>query len=1524
MKVYYKKTRQKKVLAILIIAIMITTMYLPSLSSDTFAATKLTFDKCYTYSYVLSSNTYAIHNLKSDDTVVWNISDDAKGFVSFSKTDQEKRNMKVTVDKDTSSVKVYTFGGKRMVLGTYYTVKATIFNSKGKKVGECSDEVIVSIDAKSVKITNHPDNFTMYENTSFKFKRKLSPVGTSNETFWIVTDERNKELTNTKTGVMSNKVTMNANGVFTPKVSGIYNIAAVAYRSKNAKVRRAISTLVTVKVVSEASNPVTPTEAPSEAPSVAPSVSPGSVPASGSNNSNPVSEPTETITMKVDGFEAEAPLNVNTESINLTGVINTNTGVKEAKVSYYSNSNVAVRTHRVEGANPFKVSSLPLDIGTNYITITGTATRGTSVKKDIVVNRLSKVVRLSDNVIGFDSTTEEGLHTIEEIYHGIENFWMDDMGTPEDTNDDVYHLVVHENSPLMEYILRGTYQAGNIIYIPQCEYFPAGLTLIYRAHSDEYREGYEYDSNTYEVIQAQFTGISDLLKDDVCINTSEINAEDPIAFVLAPGGTELYLPDEDNEEVAVPPENAEIRSFAATEPNSVINEGFQFQNISEMIQPTLDFSDLYNGSVVFKFNDAILYDKDGDRDGEVERKTENDRVTVSGEISLKNIKPTFGLEWNPSLTDPLPKQFISKISYNENQELKCTIGEEISNLRFVIEDYKKATNSFRNKCSFVGMDIEGINMDNSILIAAIGLNMAGVVGVDLKTIQSISTRVPFNPIAVIYVFLNAEGKLSTELVIEYSHSSYVEKGVNVQKEGYVGSHGSCAQNTGTTNFMMGDRNINIYDLSCKSFYERNLQGVNTVSIKGNGTAEVSITGGAACGIMFGGILPAAVGADVGPRIKANLNGKVSFSTLSDPVFEGASSLNMKLSAKAAADLRFVAKTALGNPGFNVHRELLELIFLEFNLSTTAFRGKVYATDSDRDITNNPVLDSAKVTLSKPGTASADNTVFFETSTGSDGSFDISNVSAGDYILSVSKDGYVTYLNNNYAIEGTGSEKNIYLDAANQSATLSGLVTKADEDTNSSNNVPLSAITVSLTKLGSSNLENIVTTTGEDGRYSFENLPFGLYEISITDSNFIPIVSEIMINATNITIYNITLEAISNNYAGNGIANGVVINALSGTGVEPGLTLSVRKGYNISYGEPVASTTTGVGGAYTLNLPAGNYTVFVTDNRTNVITKYHEGYFNIKTMGNITINNQNGQVTPILSNDEIRIVLSWGEVPRDLDSHLSGPTSSGGSFHTYFSSKSYLENSAKIVQLDVDDTTSYGPETTTIYRQMKGIYKFSIHDYTNRGSTNSNALASSGALVQVYFGSTVLSYYVPGQPGTTWDVFQYNSETGEFVVLNTMYYQSSPEAVGRQGSMMRRSFAAPESQLKDYEMEEMAPKNGKDVTIPEIPVEPTETEAEVTEPEVTEPEVTEPEVIEPEVTEPEVTEPEVTEPEVTKPEVTEPEVTKPEVTEPEVIEPEVTEQEVTEPEVTEPEVTEPEVKKPEVSEPEGQGTDGLGL
>ncbi|WP_432754884.1 tetratricopeptide repeat protein [Pseudomonas sp. WMBT8] len=135
------------------------------------------------------------------------------------------------------------------------------------------------------------------------------------------------------------------------------------------------------------------------------------------------------------------------------------------------------------------------------------------------------------------------------------------------------------------------------------------------------------------------------------------------------------------------------------------------------------------------------------------------------------------------------------------------------------------------------------------------------------------------------------------------------------------------------------------------------------------------------------------------------------------------------------------------------------------------------------------------------------------------------------------------------------------------------------------------------------------------------------------------------------------------------------------------------------------------------------------------------------------------ISPVMENlDGLRVVLTWGRSPSDLDSHMIFPGN-----NIYFNSKTGTD-----AELDVDDTDSYGPETITLQKKHYGeSYVYAVHDFSNRTDTGSTALSESQAKVFVYMGqSLVRTYYVPtNRTGNLWTVFRMTG-SGDFQDINT--------------------------------------------------------------------------------------------------------------------------------------------------------------
>lgn len=338
--------------------------------------------------------------------------------------------------------------------------------------------------------------------------------------------------------------------------------------------------------------------------------------------------------------------------------------------------------------------------------------------------------------------------------------------------------------------------------------------------------------------------------------------------------------------------------------------------------------------------------------------------------------------------------------------------------------------------------------------------------------------------------------------------------------------------------------------------------------------------------------------------------------------------------------------------------------------------------------------------------------------------------------------------------------------------LVGKVVEADTDMILGNNLPLGDVSISIVRTGINIFDPDYpmafknTTTSGDGTFYINNIVPGTYKLTIKKEGYHTTTQIISLTATKLDNYCSTVELIPLSYSETGQAKGSIVDSLTGDGVE-GLNLRIRKGINAKTGTIVAEVQSQPEGLYeTPELETGHYCIEIVDNRElqENKDKYYTTYFNIKVLGGCVIPNQNSTVSSSLNSEQLRIVLEWGAVPRDLDSHLIGPTSSGNIFHICYSNKNYSEGNTIIADLDLDDTTSYGPETTTIYNPIDGTYTFYVYNFSGAPS-----MSESGASVKVYTGNTNEPQYVfnipINQSGRYWTVFTYDSKTRKITPVN---------------------------------------------------------------------------------------------------------------------------------------------------------------
>ena len=132
-----------------------------------------------------------------------------------------------------------------------------------------------------------------------------------------------------------------------------------------------------------------------------------------------------------------------------------------------------------------------------------------------------------------------------------------------------------------------------------------------------------------------------------------------------------------------------------------------------------------------------------------------------------------------------------------------------------------------------------------------------------------------------------------------------------------------------------------------------------------------------------------------------------------------------------------------------------------------------------------------------------------------------------------------------------------------------------------------------------------------------------------------------------------------------------------------------------------TTTTDTNGSFTFsNIPMRSYTLEVS----------LEGYVSYSTTFDADATNaiSLSPETEGAGLNDLRFVLSWNELPRDMDIFFKIFDAESNLLSTiYFNNRSYVEGEFE-VNLDNDETRGYGPETITVSKLPEKLHSASIH------------------------------------------------------------------------------------------------------------------------------------------------------------------------------------------------------------------------
>ena len=308
-------------------------------------------------------------------------------------------------------------------------------------------------------------------------------------------------------------------------------------------------------------------------------------------------------------------------------------------------------------------------------------------------------------------------------------------------------------------------------------------------------------------------------------------------------------------------------------------------------------------------------------------------------------------------------------------------------------------------------------------------------------------------------------------------------------------------------------------------------------------------------------------------------------------------------------------------------------------------------------------------------------------------------------------------------------------------------------------IPNTKISAVRTSTGDYNLSEYCFSFNSDieGNY-LESLPQGIYDFIFYADGYQPAkVREITINADKTIYWNIELKEWNSrkkSKVGGTIIDGITGNVISGAEIKIRKDWNSYSGnYSIEKDGDLIEAQSNSNGSFKMNVLSGNYTLEIKKEG------YLTGYFNVSAFKN---SDDSGYpdtfvLSPILPDNEYRIILTWNETPYDLDSHLTYYKDDEMQFHVFWNNKEGYYDEDLIAQLDLDDVDGFGPETVTITVNMSeidnGIFNYYVYNYS--GEPN---MSQSNATIRIYHGQeTPQILYVPLEAELYWNVFEISND-----------------------------------------------------------------------------------------------------------------------------------------------------------------------
>ena len=589
----------------------------------------------------------------------------------------------------------------------------------------------------------------------------------------------------------------------------------------------------------------------------------------------------------------------------------------------------------------------------------GGNTGGTDTSENGIYEKSNKkVFDTQEQVKTFDNTTKDGKDELRSFRESTLDIWVSDLPEPSEedfTQGDLQEiqLLVSNDNPFYQYILDGTIEDGDVIHIPALDDGEMPLTLVYNGHDDDFSGDGEFDPELTEVIHTQETSLRQLLADEIQYAAGGVNAKDPLAFSWSfqyPGTEEISqeavsvsyklateseitgIEDEwirEEDEIATASnisKKSKVRNGVQIATSSIIDEIATSSTIEETVAdeekqvystaPVSRMAKSTKAGEKFKVSltndkktgkmklelsaDCVIYDGDGDTG------TKNDQVKLNGKYEIRDFYPQMVIDW-PLLQggslDFLPNQIMAKVSCEDEMSLGLDCSAKID-CKKIVKAINDVNMAHSNEYDFALFKIQGVDFSKSAVLWAGGINIGtGQIKVDMKSLQNSSKITPFAPTVVVMILLDVDGNITAQISADITKESYRELGINYQEKGYIGVGGTTQQNKGEENIDLGSHEINIYAKEWRSKTDSRPSGY-TVTIEGDGLAEMDTSLNVGIGLMVAGLIPAAAKTGVGVDAELEGGGKIVMDsgTITGNL-EGKASLELYTKAQALAKIK---------------------------------------------------------------------------------------------------------------------------------------------------------------------------------------------------------------------------------------------------------------------------------------------------------------------------------------------------------------------------------------------------------------------------------------------------------------------------------------------------------------------------------------------------------------------------------------------------------------------------------------------